>query len=61
MRDFRNFGQFRYFKVNFGSENNFTFVTLNLSDQNFLKSTIDAWDIFAAFLMEVRVLTAFTE
>ena len=29
------FGQFRHFKVNLGSGNNFVFVTLNFSDQNF--------------------------
>ena len=34
-RDFGNFGQFRHFKVNLGSGNNFAFVTLNVSDQNF--------------------------
>ena len=32
---FGNFGQFRHFKVNLGSGNNFAFLTLNFSDQNF--------------------------
>ena len=37
------------------------FVTLNFSNQNFLKSTIDTYDVSEAFLKEVRILTASPE
>ena len=35
---FGPFGQFRQFKVNLGSGINFAFITLNFSDQNFLRA-----------------------
>ena len=34
------FGQFGQFKVNLGSGINFVFVTLNFSDQNFLRAQL---------------------